>query len=599
MVVSLIKKKFLAFLIFLISSLFFINNVKALNDTITIDYDSQRLSLLQEKKDIIQHVVDIAEQYNTHNFSYIISTNITSSNVYLSVGVVQGICSEIKFNPYIMSGSSTPYQYVSSYQINESYCSNPYYDNKYYSNYTYIDLNNYDNSSLNSFYNNIQSFFTSKINGNYGLYKSAYANLNSKTINLFDYNNVSIGVYSNTIMKYYKNKSYAYDMDLIIDNQRYVYNDIVPTYMDLRGNVTPEISFTTQNYTINNQIYKIDLTIDYGYIDNNNYYYLYSLDNGNSWVTNILNNTTSYTLPITKNCNVIARVVDINTMEPIDTKTYVFDNIETNFDVSFTSEELKDEYNNIYQTNIDINYSSLNRTIYDYEYRTDNFILDNNEFWVTLDNDKTNQLVNLRDNINIYTRIKDKDNGNILYSETFVEDRIRTIPKISFKEFKNIEYSQETCNDFVLPLYCGKNYVKSVDLTIDFAIVDNDKYLYMYKDNLYGNGWVTNVLDNRSIDVNFTNNTDIIVQVVDKNTNEVITSNTYNINSINNIVGENGTDITFNNSFEYINQNNNLNDVFSPIKTIWNSFNRGKIHTYLMIVIVTSIIILILKGMNK
>lgn len=89
-------------------------------------------------------------------------------------------------------------------------------------------------------------------------------------------------------------------------------------------------------------------------------------------------------------------------------------------------------------------------------------------------------------------------------------------PTISFSKTENKE----------------NNHVTSVDVNIKFSIIDNDKYIYQYKQNEL-DGWVTYQFnDTDNFTLNYEKNDILYVRVLDKNTFEEITTSTYNISSL-------------------------------------------------------------------
>lgn len=78
-----------------------------------------------------------------------------------------------------------------------------------------------------------------------------------------------------------------------------------------------------------------------------------------------------------------------------------------------------------------------------------------------------------------------------------------------------------------------KEYITDITLNIEFSLIDNDKYLYMYK---YGSdsNWTTLTLtQSNNISKTFSTNDTLYVQILDVNTNELVTSSTYTISKIN------------------------------------------------------------------
>lgn len=344
------------------------------------------------------------------------------------------------------------------------------------------------------------------------------------------------------------------------------------------------ITFTSKNNIVNDKVASVNLTIDYGVIDNNKYIYLYKKLDDSNWTTvNLINNSYIDVL-INKNNSIIAQILDKSTYEVVKQSTMTITNIDYDVNISFESETLKDDFGNIYQTNVNIIFNTLNRDLFYYEYRTDNFILDNNEFWSRLDDDKSSIVVQNRDNINIYARIIDKSTDEVVYMTTYKITNIINKPNISFKTFNNLSYEN------------GKNYISSIDLTIDYGLIDNSKYIYQYKKENDEN-WTTVNLFNSSYDININENCNIIARVINKEDESIITISSFTIVNIEKI-GESNLD-NLNDILNYVNQNNNTSTVFSSFNDVWNEFKKNdKIYIYLMLVVSTSIAILVIKSLK-
>lgn len=280
-----------------------------------------------------------------------------------------------------------------------------------------------------------------------------------------------------------------------------------------------KITFKSKNNLIDNKVASVNLNIDYGVIDNNKYIYLYKKNEDNNWTTVNLTSKSSIDILVNDNTAIIARILDKNTYKIVKQSTMNIVNIDYNLSIKFNAETLKDDFGNVYQTNVDIVFNSLNRDLFYYEYRTDYYVLNNQEFWTRLDDDKSNIIVQNRDNINLYARIVNKSTEEVVYTSTYKVIQNIDKPNIRFKTFNNLEYKN------------GKNYVTSVTLTIDFGLIDNDKYVYQYKRSKDG-VWTTLNLFNNNTDITITENDTIYARVLDYNTGDVVTSATMTITSI-------------------------------------------------------------------
>ena len=280
-----------------------------------------------------------------------------------------------------------------------------------------------------------------------------------------------------------------------------------------------KITFKSKNNLIDNKVASVNLNIDYGVIDNNKYIYLYKKNEDSNWTTVNLTSKSSIDILVNDNTAIIARILDKNTYKVVKQNTMNITNIDYNLSIKFHAETLKDDFGNVYQTNVDIMFNSLNRDLFYYEYRTDYYVLNNQEFWTRLDDDKSNIIVQNRDNINLYARIVNKSTEEVVYTSTYKVIQNIDKPNIRFKTFNNLEYKN------------GKNYVTSVTLTIDFGLIDNDKYVYQYKKSK-DSVWTTLNLFNNNTDIEITENDTIYARVPDYNTGDVITSATMTITSI-------------------------------------------------------------------
>lgn len=95
-----------------------------------------------------------------------------------------------------------------------------------------------------------------------------------------------------------------------------------------------------------------------------------------------------------------------------------------------------------------------------------------------------------------------------------------TKPTITITSKKN----NETIN--------GKEKTTSVDVNVKFSIIDNDKYIYQYKQNEL-NGWVTYQFNNKdNFTLTYKENADLYVRVLDKETFKEVASATYTVSSL-------------------------------------------------------------------
>lgn len=107
--------------------------------------------------------------------------------------------------------------------------------------------------------------------------------------------------------------------------------------------------------------------------------------------------------------------------------------------------------------------------------------------------------------------------GDLIYeSGSFVGNK----PTITFSKTENTENVNDT------------ELVTSVDLNVKFSSIDNEKYIYRYK-ILPSENWTTMTLTSKdNFDIHLTSNTSVVVEILDLETKEIVTSATYTIDSI-------------------------------------------------------------------
>ena len=123
-----------------------------------------------------------------------------------------------------------------------------------------------------------------------------------------------------------------------------------------------------------------------------------------------------------------------------------------------------------------------------------------------------NQLVS---NVNLYNK-----DSSIYFSKN-LDVSINTTPTV---EIIKENETKVTISD--------KEYIKDVSLKMNFSIIDNEKYLYMYK---YGekSEWATITLtQSDSFTVKYEYNDTLYVQIMDKSSKEIVSSSQFTISSI-------------------------------------------------------------------
>lgn len=142
------------------------------------------------------------------------------------------------------------------------------------------------------------------------------------------------------------------------------------------------------------------------------------------------------------------------------------------------------------------------------------------------------------------TNLSASSETNFNYNYTYA-DNYEFVTNYDIYTQDGVLYNEATFNMNVLPTIDiskenettvtieDETYISSVTLNIKFSMIDNEKYLYTYK---YGinSDWATITLNQSdSFTRTFNYNDTLYVQVLDRETNEVVSSSTFSINSIN------------------------------------------------------------------
>lgn len=550
------KTKHLGILSFLISSFFFVSSVKAFN--LNIDYENENMNALKDNLSVVNHLIDLEKQYNEYDLNYVISFYKKSSSYFIVVGM--STCSSYYINYSAYYNPSYAYYYNGSTIGTSSVLNAPVNNNKCYLEtdnkiqYYELNLSSYTNDDLNNFYENVKSLFDYHNFSKFSTYAPQVAQAYTNKEYLTN-NNFLIPVFSNKKMIYLQNKSSKETDTIKIGDVVYNYLDDFPTYADLYMEVAnnPEIIFSVDNLTdIEGNIYQKKLTIDYGYIDNDKYIYMYKFNDENYWNTVYLISSTSKIIDIYKNRTVIAQILDKNTYDVIDSKTYMITNINNNFSIDFSASTLTDDWNNTYLTNVTINYNAINRDLYNFQYTIDE------ENWITLENNATSTLVQTSENINIIARILEKSSGNVVKTSTYKVIQNLEKPKITFK------------------LASGNILVEKAFLTINFGLMNNEKYGYMWK--YYDEDtWNTVYLTKTSVELEISKNTTIIAQVINKSDNSIVTNSSFLITTIVNMDDYDHAPTNFftavKYSFDYF--ANPFREIFKMINYFWLGLNSS------------------------
>lgn len=151
----------------------------------------------------------------------------------------------------------------------------------------------------------------------------------------------------------------------------------------------------------------------------------------------------------------------------------------------------------------------------------------NDEDWTNVGLVNSNSItLNITKNDTIYARILDRtDEHNVVTVTTM------TITNINYDEYikDNINISFGIKNNYAN----GTENIISKDLTIKYNVDDYKKYIYLYKKESDSN-WSTHtfISNNTSLTLNVTYNTTYIARILDKKTNDVLSTSTFTITGI-------------------------------------------------------------------
>lgn len=364
------KNKIL-FIIAIVSSLFFISNVKA--ETFNYDYNNSNLILLRDNISIVEDVRDIANIYNTNDYIYYISYYKESNSYYLSVGVGTYKCSSL-FYTFLYTFDNNRYLYsgdVSYLNGSGNFCDDfEQIGSNLYLDYVSLNLSNLTDESLQTFLTSVKSLFVDGPSLYGSLREQTFQNKSS--LDVFSNNNFSVPVYSNYALKYVKayNDTSTNEKIIKIGDNLYYYNDIIPTLYDFFNLDKPK-KYEFDDIVHDENIYNTYFYLDIDDLRENNFnvdiYYAFgnyssnilspyleikykndttsyiSLDNNNSAIVNVYMGNYSMCLDDGDNISSVKVVFPMHNTKDIDYKVQLKSNVS--IDIFYEYDDLLDDEN--------------------------------------------------------------------------------------------------------------------------------------------------------------------------------------------------------------------------------------------------------------
>lgn len=484
---------------------------------VTYDYDSDKLNLLDDNKEIVDNIVNIANDNNTNNYTFVIFFGRDSNGYHLSVGIGGYTCDNLYFGPY-----KNPYGYylqstVVQPGLNISLIKN---FNQYYKFYFTDDLEN--------FYNSISNVFLNGTTTNNGLL-SQYASSNPFYSDYLSNSIFAIPVYSNVPIEYYQFNT-SYNDTIKINEVVYSYGDTIPTYYDYAYTPkTPSVNVSIdklENTTINNIEYiskeRINMKFENYDITKHQIYIAHDVPHAFYEITpNFFSQ--KYSLDVDRNTTIYLKILDRESQENLYSTSINIRNISVPIpSLKLTLEETEYLNNDTslpplhYLFKAHFDYFNLDRYIYKYYYPDYDTIINITE---------NDHFINVGVNGNLTFYVYDKKTNELVYTYTQnISGLFGTyFPQISIKHH---EFEYLNCGDE------KRVYSESVD--IYFSILDSDKYIYEYSMNNVD--FVEYNIKDYKVGYYFRytvySNSTLYVRVRDKNNKEVLSTNTYIINSI-------------------------------------------------------------------
>ena len=597
-------KKLLIFLITFFSSLFILTEKSYAYsyENITFNYDSIDFISLYNNYEIVEHIKEIVEEYNTHNFPVMIYFIHDENNAnYLErigFGVDQRTLNS-NTNFYInnfLRETTTPFVFMYDEALNTTN------KNCYFSYYgtnsdgtqlcrfrTNLTIDSYTQNDLNTFYTNIQKMLTQYVYNQSGIASGNVTpqyttNITTQSYNIYDQNQYQAYVWSNVDLINKKGIMTGYTNYI---NNTYFGDDLVPfddefiTYDTYINSLSPTISFTYNSYSNNNEIYKGVVHIDFSTIDNTTYIYQILKSTNNEW-ENITPNGI-YDVEFYNNGYVSARIIERATGNIIDTNTFNVIGINEIFNIYYSNKYNRDDQGNIISSDISITYYSNNDDNFIYAYEV--FTNYNENIYPKVKVNGNTKIVNIGTDSTIIGYIYDISDTNMenpLYTSSFSVNGIINTPKISF------ESCQHFNSDYIIDHLCPR---------INYGWYDPNIYKYEY---MIGDSeeWVT--VNRRYNEVIMYEDNVLSARVTNIRTNELVDFATYYAFGI-------GTDVsylkeedkTFTSWFSRIFEANPFVLIFQKFKDFINTIMPYRIYDYIMGVIITSFILLIFSHIKK
>lgn len=456
------KNKILLFAICLLCFFGFKLNTKALTVNLNLDYDFTNLSnIVSNNKTVIDDIISYIDENNYRDFEYTLTIRYNSPNFYLDVGITSLTADYIFYMPYINQYGL----YDDGWSLGFTDGSSTHPSNFHqivnglnFTNYTSLNLSSYDSTNIVNLKNNIYSFLHTSSNASNGL-KPQVAITSSYSLDYFS-NSKYVSIYKSSLpVKFHNYYARPYrDIDLVINDDVYYYNDTIPTYFDYISNLTPilTVSNLTPIKDNHNNIIKYYVDVSFSSYDTINYKYEYCLDNvcqdfldnnvrlelyqNGSYVFQILDNNDelidSYSLTIS-NINIETPFIDYTLSVPYSCVAYI-DNVSRNTCKSLKMEWGTSNPNYIYQY-------SVNNLDFENIYGSYSLLLVQNDI--------------------VVMRVIDNDN-DVLWSKTITVNDLYTIDS-SLGIFTTFNQTNFGKNESV------SNYLEVYIYNLDLSYIDN------------------------------------------------------------------------------------------------------------------------------
>lgn len=532
------KNKIL-FMIAIVSSLFFINNVKAettepVSSKYFDIYSSEMLNRIETDyfntalSDFDNRFNEIYSEYKKdYPYYMVIAQCHYSNNCYFQTYIFDSI-PKFKWKTYY--GNSKLYQILWN---DETGVGN--------FNYKTIQQSLYINQSTTNI--NTLNFDSNVYNQSNVSWSSLVYNFSYNLDNNRFYSSYGDFIYDSNfdILKEddHALKSSRENVDIKINDTYYQADDVIPSYKEFKNPKpkTPVATFNSTNFGIltvteskKNYVTDIKVDIEYSDFDTDKYSYFYSIidnvDDDINFQEIYSTKNKIFSFHVKKNCYIIQKIVDKSTNEIVHTSTYnitgisfpipnaKFNHLE---DVHYDNDTSKPILYKLYELHFDF----FNTDLYEYAYR-DNYI--NSTITVKENNTK----IYIWDNYSVPVTVYDKKTGDIVAEYNFSVNGITgSSTPIAFYEIVDVPRS---CRD--------SEIIPVKEVYISFSFVYTEEFSYQYTIIKNPTDEITDWVDESSLRYNndfyikLEENSYIITRIINKSTNEIVYTSTYNITGI-------------------------------------------------------------------